>query len=139
VNVERSRHSFFSADLDSLPTALLNNSVTADSTVAFSIKNVFGVSLLEGFNKYAKAGLTAYISHQYNRYSLMNMDVTLENPKNVKSLLLRVNRRLALILLSSSSLGSRKRLTGKADHYLRMSKRSQVKLIPWKLFFERVI
>ena len=84
VKVERSRHSFFSADLDSLPPALLNNSATADSTVAFSIKNVFGVSLLEGFNKYAKAGLTAYISHQYNRYSLMNMDVTLENPKNVK-------------------------------------------------------
>ena len=84
LKVERSRHSFFSQDLDSLPTALLNNSQTADSTVAFSIKNVFGISLLEGFNKYAKAGLTAYLSHQYNRYSLMNMDATLLNPQKVR-------------------------------------------------------
>ncbi len=43
-----------------------------DSTEAFSIKNVFGVALLEGFNKYAKAGLTAYISHKYSRYDLMD-------------------------------------------------------------------
>ena len=84
LKVERSRHSFFSQDLDSLPTALLNNSQTADSTVAFSIKNVFGISLLEGFNKYAKAGLTAYLSHQYNHYSLMNMDATLLNPQKVR-------------------------------------------------------
>ncbi len=43
-----------------------------DSTQAFSIKNVFGIGLLEGFNKYAKAGLTAYISHKYSRYDLMD-------------------------------------------------------------------
>ena len=27
--------------------------------------------MLEGFNKYAKAGLTAYISHKFSRYELM--------------------------------------------------------------------
>ncbi len=84
LKVERSRHSFFSSDLDSLPPALLNTKETADSTVRFSIKNVFGISLLEGFNKYAKAGLTAYISHEFNKYTLMNMDTSLENPHNVK-------------------------------------------------------
>ena len=82
--LERTRHSFYSTDLDSLPTPMLNNKQTADSTVKFSIKNVFGIALLEGFNKYAKAGLTAYISHEYSRYTLMNMDTSLENPKNVK-------------------------------------------------------
>lgn len=29
---------------------------------------------MEGFNKYAKAGLTAYISHKFSRYDLMNAD-----------------------------------------------------------------
>ena len=82
--LERSRHRFTSQDLDSLPPALLNLEETADSTVRLSIKNVFGIALLEGFNKYAKAGLTAYISHQYSRYTLMNPDATLENPRNIK-------------------------------------------------------
>ncbi|MBQ8501325.1 MAG: putative porin [Bacteroides sp.] len=45
-----------------------------DSTTAFSVKNLFGIALLEGFNKYAKAGLTAYISHKFSRYELMNVD-----------------------------------------------------------------
>ena len=82
--LERSRHSFNSQDLDSLPPALINLKETADSTVRLSVKNVFGVALLEGFNKYAKAGLTAYISHQYSRYTLMNPDATLLNPQNIK-------------------------------------------------------
>ena len=82
--LERSRHSFSSQDMDSLPPALINPYQTADSTVRFSIKNVFGVALLEGFNKYAKAGLTAYLSHQYSRYTLMNPDAELINPQNIK-------------------------------------------------------
>ena len=82
--LERSRHSFNSQDLDSLPPALINPKLTADSTVRFSIKNVFGIALLEGFNKYAKAGLTSYISHQYNRYTLMNPDASLLSPQNLK-------------------------------------------------------
>ena len=57
--LERSRHSFSSQDMDSLPPALINLNQTADSTVCLSIKNVFGIALLEGFNKFAKAGLTA--------------------------------------------------------------------------------
>ena len=82
--LERSRHSFSSQDMDSLPPALINLNQTADSTVRLSIKNVFGIALLEGFNKYAKAGLTAYLSHQYNRYTLMNPDADLLNPQNIK-------------------------------------------------------
>ena len=70
--------------MDSLPPALLNQTATNDSTVRLSIKNVFGIALLEGFNKYAKAGLTAYLSHQYSRYTLMSPDAELLNPSNIK-------------------------------------------------------
>ena len=49
-----------------------NKYASRDSTTAFSVKNVFGIALLEGFNKYAKAGLTAYISHKFSRYELMD-------------------------------------------------------------------
>lgn len=47
-----------------------------DSTSYFSVKNLLGIALLEGFNKYAKAGLTAFISHKFSRYKLMNMDLS---------------------------------------------------------------
>ena len=33
-------------------------------------KNTFGLALLEGFNKYVKAGLKAFISYDYNNYEL---------------------------------------------------------------------
>jgi len=76
--VERSRHRFQS---QSEPEDMYENtyfnkgrSISRDSTTAFSIKNIFGIALLEGFNKYAKAGLTAYISHKFSRYDLMNAD-----------------------------------------------------------------
>lgn len=47
---------------------------TNDSTSYWSVKNTFGIALLEGFNKYAKAGLTAYASHRMTQYSLMDRD-----------------------------------------------------------------
>ena len=72
--VERSRHRFQAVE-DPNENANYNKfGVSRDSTIAFSVKNVFGIALLEGFNKYAKAGLTAYISHKYSRYDLMNKD-----------------------------------------------------------------
>lgn len=54
-----------------------------DSTMNFSVKNVLGISLLEGFNKYAKMGVTLYASHKFSNYRLMNkrasMDFMTEN------------------------------------------------------------
>ena len=46
-----------------------------DSTMNFSVKNVLGVALLEGFNKYAKMGITAFASHKFSNYRLMNRDL----------------------------------------------------------------
>lgn len=47
----------------------LNPNETRDRTSFWSIRNTFGVSLLEGFNKYAKAGLSAFAIHEYRRYT----------------------------------------------------------------------
>lgn len=38
-----------------------------DLTHYTSVRNTVGLSLLEGFNKYAQAGLSAYIAHEYHR------------------------------------------------------------------------
>ena len=35
-----------------------------------SVRNTFGISLREGFNKYAKAGLTAFLTHEYRDFTL---------------------------------------------------------------------
>ena len=35
-----------------------------------SLRNTFGISLREGFNKYAKAGLTVFLTHEYRDFTL---------------------------------------------------------------------
>lgn len=45
---------------------------TLDSTSYFSLKNTFGISLLEGFNKYAKAGLSVFIENDFRSFHLVN-------------------------------------------------------------------
>ncbi|MBQ8225112.1 MAG: putative porin [Bacteroides sp.] len=75
--LERSRHNFRASNepADFFPEKYyLYKNHSNDSTTALSVKNTFGIALLEGFNKYAKAGLTAYISHKFSRYDLMNVD-----------------------------------------------------------------
>jgi hypothetical protein len=76
AQVERSRHRFIFGDrtngyfandyLPEIPTSL------NDTTTYFGVKNTFGIALLEGFNKYAKAGLTVFASHKMSRYTLMS-------------------------------------------------------------------
>lgn len=48
----------------------LNPDVTRDRTTYWSLSNTIGISLLEGFHKYAKFGLAAYITHQVRRYNM---------------------------------------------------------------------
>ncbi len=47
----------------------LNPEKTYDFTTNWALTNTLGVSLLEGFHKYAKFGLAAYITHQVRRYN----------------------------------------------------------------------
>ena len=45
-----------------------NDSIDKDRRT--SVRNTLGISLREGFNKWAKAGLTAFITHEYRDFSL---------------------------------------------------------------------
>lgn len=46
----------------------LDSSATDDKTSYSSLRNTFGISLLEGFNKYAKAGLAAFVTHELRTF-----------------------------------------------------------------------
>jgi hypothetical protein len=46
-----------------------------DQTKHFRIKNTLGIALLEGFNKYVKAGLKGFITHDFCTYSMPEMDM----------------------------------------------------------------
>ncbi len=48
---------------------LANDSIN-DKTRFYELNNTFAVALLEGFNKWAKAGLKAYITHNLRHYTL---------------------------------------------------------------------
>lgn len=80
MKIERSSHRFRAgSETDGIyARTYYQNGSSNDSTVAFSVKNTFGIALLEGFNKYAKAGLTAYISHKFSRYEMMGDTLTAE-------------------------------------------------------------
>lgn len=78
INIERSRHKFISND-SNLPysakylnTDESSNTAALDTTTYIGIRNTLGIALLEGFNKYAKAGLTAYMTHKYSSFNLMD-------------------------------------------------------------------
>ena len=53
-------------------TYIDTNSESRDSLKYLSVKNVFAIQMMEGFNKWAKAGVTAFISHEYRKYILMD-------------------------------------------------------------------
>jgi hypothetical protein len=78
VKFEHTNHHFHSSDNVSYDSTYIKPSTTLvnDTTQYTSIKNTFGIALLEGFNKYAKSGLTAYISHKLSQYKLMDADST---------------------------------------------------------------
>lgn len=48
----------------------LNPKMTHDKTGYLSVSNTLGVSMLEGFHKYAKFGLAAYATYQIRRYTM---------------------------------------------------------------------
>lgn len=54
-----------------------------DKTRYYNIKNTFAISLLEGFNKWAKAGLKAFISHEMRNFVLPDSVGTTSWKENV--------------------------------------------------------
>ncbi len=47
-----------------------SNDSIYDKTRSFALKNTFAIALLEGFNKWAKAGLKGFITHDLHHYVL---------------------------------------------------------------------
>ncbi|KAA6306207.1 hypothetical protein EZS27_042137, partial [termite gut metagenome] len=81
VKFEKAKHNFLSNS--NAPNGYYQdtyidreNAIIGDSTLYWGIKNTFGIALSEGFNNYAKAGLTAFISHKISQYQLMNKNAT---------------------------------------------------------------
>ncbi|KAA6348698.1 hypothetical protein EZS27_003842 [termite gut metagenome] len=80
VKFEKAQHNFLSnRDPDNYyPNTYIDRekAMSDDSTLYWGVKNTFGIALLEGFNKYAKAGLTVFISHKISQYQLINKNTT---------------------------------------------------------------
>ncbi|NDV59697.1 putative porin [Bacteroides sp. 519] len=141
AKVERSKHKFISeGEADFFPEKIINwgSNNTKDTTTYIGVKNTFGIALLEGFNKYAKAGLTAYISHKYNRYQLMDKDSITKNIYTEQEVFVggELSKRAGTLLhynaigeigLAGEAIGQF-RVTGNADLNLRLG-RDTVNLI----------
>lgn len=56
-------------EADFWKSSYLTDGHTHDVTSYWSLKNTFGVALHEGFHKYAKFGLSAYVTHEIRRYT----------------------------------------------------------------------
>ncbi len=73
LKYNQNRHEFIntnsSQNKDFWENTYLSLNDTYDRTSYWQLRNTFGVSLLEGFNKYAKAGLAAFMTHEIRRYN----------------------------------------------------------------------
>ena len=73
VKVDIDRRKYVSYDVDQNNEYFEHNYLGTDSldiTRHFSVKNTVGISLREGFNKWAKAGLTAFMSFEHRNFTM---------------------------------------------------------------------
>ena len=81
VKVDIDRRKYISYDVDQNNDYFEHNYLGTDSldvTRHFSIKNTVGIALREGFNKWAKAGLTAFMSFEHRNFTMT--DTVAGNP-----------------------------------------------------------
>ena len=52
---------------------MYSNDSIYDQTKHLQVKNTFAIALLEGFNKYVKAGLKGFITHDYRKYTMPDL------------------------------------------------------------------
>ena len=73
VKVDINRRKYISYDEAQNQQYFQNNYLTdvqRDETEQLAVKNTIGISLREGFHNWAKAGLTAFMSHEYRRFTM---------------------------------------------------------------------
>lgn len=71
LDYKDSAHRFSNSDSgqeDYWENHYFSTAATSDVTRYNSLRNTLGISLLEGFNKYAKAGLAAFVTHEVRHY-----------------------------------------------------------------------
>ena len=80
MDYKRLKHSFLNSsglqDTTYFAHTYLGLGGTDESTVMNSLRNTLGVSLLEGFNKYAKFGFSIYATHEMRRYNQVTDSVS---------------------------------------------------------------
>ena len=77
LRIRNAKHTVYSYDTPDHYYADLfygdpNNMVTARGGLRH--QNTLGIALREGFNKWAKAGLTAFASHEYRHYTMPDLN-----------------------------------------------------------------
>lgn len=70
------KHTPSGGESDFWTNTYLTPGETDDRTSYYAFTNTLGISMLEGFNKYAKAGLAAYVTHQIRHYGQMTDTIT---------------------------------------------------------------
>ncbi len=69
-----------SEDASFYKNTYLSRAGTADTTSHMQLTNTLGIAMLEGFNKYAKFGFTAYAYHQFYRQTMQQAVEESETP-----------------------------------------------------------
>lgn len=65
--------------------AYIDKSYTADTASMLQMRNLVGLSLREGFHKWAKFGLTAFLEHDFRRYTELSPNAVLQDTANAFS------------------------------------------------------
>lgn len=89
MSYSQDRHKFYntnSSDEKFWANHYISADWTEESTQYSSIRNTLGVALLEGFNKYAKAGLSAFITHELRKYTQTADTIPLSGPDRPEGL-----------------------------------------------------
>lgn len=83
-------HNFFNGSeseaKDFWQNQYMTTGASSSPTSYWSLSNTLGVSLLEGFNKYAKAGLSAYVTHEIRRFTLCPDTIPFAGPDRPEGL-----------------------------------------------------
>ncbi len=89
MSYEQDRHKFYttsSTDEEFWTNHYITSDWTAELTRYSCLRNTLGVALLEGFNKYAKAGLSAFITHELRTYNQVTDTIPLSGPDRPEAL-----------------------------------------------------
>lgn len=89
MSYEDDRHRFYNtspSEEDFWTNHYISANGTEEQTSYTSLRNTLGVALLEGFNKYAKAGLAAFITHEMRTYKQAVDTIPISGPDRPEGL-----------------------------------------------------